>query len=151
MDLNADSMRLERLSVPELQAEYAGLTGESVRSRHRGYLTRRILWWLQARAYGGLSERARSLAATLARDGDIRLTPPRRPTPVAHGVPKPRDTRLPRPGRTIEREFAGKVVRVTVLTDGFEYDGKRYRSLTAVAHAVTGGHTNGFRFFGLTP
>lgn len=42
MDLNAESMRLERLSVPELQAEYAGLTGEAARSRHRGYLTRRM-------------------------------------------------------------------------------------------------------------
>ena len=106
MDLTAEETRLARLSVPELQREYAGLTGEAVRSRHRGYLTRRILWWLQARAYGGLSERARSLAASLARDGDIRLTPPRRPAPLAHGVPKPRDTRLPRPGRTIERVLA---------------------------------------------
>jgi hypothetical protein len=56
MHLNAESMRLERLSVPELQAEYAGLTGEALRSRHRSYLTRRIPWRLQARAYGGLSE-----------------------------------------------------------------------------------------------
>jgi len=49
MDLTAEETRLARLSVPELQREYAGLTGEAVRSRHRGYLTRRILWWLQAR------------------------------------------------------------------------------------------------------
>jgi hypothetical protein len=35
MDLNAESMRLERLSVPELQAEYAGLTGEVVLSPER--------------------------------------------------------------------------------------------------------------------
>lgn len=93
MDLNAEWMRLERLSVPELQAEYAGLTGEAVRSRHRGYLTRRILWWLQARAYGGLSEPARSLAATLARDGDIRPTPAATPPApqTAHPAPQPRE------------------------------------------------------------
>ena len=36
-----------------------------------------------------------------------------------------------------------------VLADGFEYLGERYRSLTAVAKAVTGSHMNGFRFFGL--
>ena len=88
MDLNAESMRLERLSVPEMQAEYAGLTGEAVRSRHRGYMTRRILWWLQARAYGGLSERARSLAATLARDGDREQPPPAHDAPIKK-TPRP--------------------------------------------------------------
>ena len=34
-----------------------------------------------------------------------------------------------------------------VLPNGFEYDGERYRSLSAVAKAVTGSHVNGFRFF----
>jgi hypothetical protein len=84
MDLNAESKRMERPSAPKLQAEYAGLTGEAVRSSHRGYLIRRILRWSQARAYGGLSEHERSVAATLARDWDIRLTPPHRAAPLAH-------------------------------------------------------------------
>ena len=38
---------------------------------------------------------------------------------------------------------------VAVLADGFELEGQRYRSLTAVAKAITGSHMNGFRFFGL--
>jgi len=38
---------------------------------------------------------------------------------------------------------------VNVLTDGFEWDGARYSSLSAVAKAITGSHLNGFRFFGL--
>lgn len=42
-------------------------------------------------------------------------------------------------------------VRVTVLENGFEYEGKVYRSLTAIANVVTGSHWNGFGFFGLLP
>jgi len=38
---------------------------------------------------------------------------------------------------------------VLVVADGFEYEGERYRSLSAVAKAVTGSHTNGFLFFRL--
>ena len=38
-----------------------------------------------------------------------------------------------------------------VLDDGFEFEGKRYRSLTAVAKAATGSHWNGRHFFGLAP
>ena len=38
---------------------------------------------------------------------------------------------------------------MTILADGFEYEGERYRSLTAVAKAITGSHVNGFRFFAL--
>jgi hypothetical protein len=38
---------------------------------------------------------------------------------------------------------------VTVLTDGFEHDGARYRSLSAIAKAVTGTQWNGLLFFGL--
>ena len=38
---------------------------------------------------------------------------------------------------------------MVVRTDGFEYEGRRYRSLSAVAKAITGSHCNGFRFFGL--
>ena len=36
-----------------------------------------------------------------------------------------------------------------MLADGFEFEGERYGSLTAVAKAITGSHMNGFRFFGL--
>jgi hypothetical protein len=38
-----------------------------------------------------------------------------------------------------------------VLPNGFDYEGTIYRSLSAVAHAVTGAHWNGYLFFGLTP
>ena len=47
------------------------------------------------------------------------------------------------------RDYKGRTLTVTVLADGFECDGERYRSLTAVAKAITSSHMNGFRFFGL--
>jgi hypothetical protein len=53
------------------------------------------------------------------------------------------------PGTVLTREYRGGEVRVTVLDRGFECEGQVYRSLTAVAKAVTGSHWNGFHFFGL--
>jgi len=53
------------------------------------------------------------------------------------------------PGTVVKREYKGQTIRVTALTDGFEYCGERYASLTAVTKAVTGKHWNGFHFFGL--
>ena len=62
------------------------------------------------------------------------------------------DLRLPVLG-TLEllRQIEARklAVRVVVLADGFEFEGERYRSLSAIAKAVTGSHINGFRFFNL--
>ena len=49
---------LEQMTVGQLQQLYADALGETVRSRHKQYLIRRIAWRLQANAEGGLSERA---------------------------------------------------------------------------------------------
>ena len=50
----------------------------------------------------------------------------------------------------LTKTYKGKHVAVTVLPDGFKYAGQTYRSLSAVAKAVTGSHWNGLLFFGLT-
>ncbi|MEW5894469.1 MAG: DUF2924 domain-containing protein [Candidatus Omnitrophota bacterium] len=60
-----------------------------------------------------------------------------------------RDNRLPIPGSTIHKEYKGKTYVVRVLRTGFEYEGKRYRSLTAIAKEITGMQWGGFGFFGL--
>ena len=49
----------------------------------------------------------------------------------------------------LKRDYKGRTVRVKVLANGFEFEGERYRSLTAVARAVTGNHWNGYHFFNL--
>jgi hypothetical protein len=56
---------------------------------------------------------------------------------------------LPPPGTQIVREYKGEQLRVTVLPDGFEFEGERFKSLSAVAKAITGQHVNGRAFFKL--
>ncbi len=56
---------------------------------------------------------------------------------------------LPPPGTVLRRPYKGRTVLITVLDDGFEYEGDVYRSLSAVAKAVTGSHWNGNLFFRL--
>ncbi len=48
------------------------------------------------------------------------------------------DDRLPLPGTVITREYKGQTLEVTVLDRGFEHDGETYRTLSAVAKAITG-------------
>ncbi|MFQ5518251.1 MAG: DUF2924 domain-containing protein [Acidimicrobiia bacterium] len=159
LNIKKELATLEQMTVCQLQERYAEVFGEPVRSRHRQYLIRRIAWRLQANAEGGLSDRALRRAEELADLADIRVTPPRRPVapatrecPRASGVaqaPVSTDPRLPPPGTQLTRRYKGRTIAVTVLPGGFEYDGERYRSLSAVAKAITGSHMNGFRFFGL--
>lgn len=152
----AEVARLEKMSVSQLAQRFEELFGEECRSRHRRYLIRRIAWRLQANAEGGLSERARRRAEELADDAEVRVTAPREKkeegdasVPATIKMEPGRDKRLPPPGNWIERQYKGRTIRVLVVADGFEYEGERFRSLSAVAKAVTGSHTNGFLFFRL--
>jgi Protein of unknown function (DUF2924) len=49
----------------------------------------------------------------------------------------------------LERCYRGRVIQVKVLLDGFEHEGQRFASLSAIAERVTGTRWNGFLFFGL--
>jgi len=60
------------------------------------------------------------------------------------------DNRLPMPGGEITREYKGQKLIVRVLQHGFEFEGAVYKSLSAVAKAITGTHCNGYLFFRLT-
>lgn len=60
-----------------------------------------------------------------------------------------RDLRLPVPGDVLNRVYKGRAITVRVLASGFDYEGRRYRSLSAIAKAVTGAHWNGLLFFGI--
>ncbi|MCC6357044.1 MAG: DUF2924 domain-containing protein [Verrucomicrobiae bacterium] len=148
---------LRRMTPAELRDKYQVVFGEPTRSGNKEFLVKRIAWRIHALAEGGLSERAKRRAEELARDADLRTTIPRPPKSDATGrsvavVPAPVSTnrRLPIPGTTLTREYRGRTIEVTVLPKGFEYEGEMYRSLSAVAKAVTGSHWNGYLFFGLT-
>ncbi len=52
-------------------------------------------------------------------------------------------------GTRLIREWQGVEHHVTVLTDGYEYQGRKYKSLSAIARAIAGTRWNGPLFFGL--
>jgi hypothetical protein len=155
MNIKAELAALEKMTTGELVERYAALTGQPVRTRHKAYLIRKIAWRLQADVEGDLSERARRRAAELANDADVRLMPPGRAMeaqqgPASRGASAGQgDPRLPATGAAITRQYKGRTLEVVVLADGFEFEGRRFKTLSAVAKSVTGSHMNGFRFFGL--
>jgi len=127
---------------------------KETRVGNKTWLVKRIIWRMQALAEGDLSERARRRAAELANDADLRLIPPRsahaKPAgPVSGAKLDGPDPRLPVPGQTLRRLYKGRVLHVRILPKGFEFEGAVYQSLSAVAKAITGSHTNGFLFFHL--
>ena len=113
---------------------------------------------MQALAEGDLSERARQRAAELANDADLRLSPPKAKRGSMHRVERcdgrpafraKGDDRLPLPGTILHAQYKGQTLQVKVLPHGFEYEGEVYKSLSAVAKAITGQHCNGYLFFRL--
>ncbi len=154
--LQRELCNLELMKAVQLQKRYEQLFGEPCRSCNKTYLVRRIAWRLQANAGGGLSERAKRRIEELADDAEIRLTPPKNTKPkVSTGGTKAtdlstgRDKRLPAPGNCIQRVYKDKIIQVIVLEDGFEFDGTKYKTLSAIAKSITGSHVNGFHFFQL--
>jgi len=156
LNVHHEVARLQRLGAQQLRARYAEVFGETTPAHNKAWLIRRIAWRLQALAQGDLSQRAQRRAEELANDADLRLSPPRPRTntppvaePAAAIVPL-RDRRLPPVGSVLARVYRGQSVQVRVLADGFEYEGRVYLSLSAVAQHITGTHCNGFLFFKMT-
>jgi len=100
------------------------------------------------------SDNVVNLRAAIARKlagGDPRDTiAPRElaPTPAQSPV-RTRDPRLPPVGTWLERKHDGVVHKAKVLDDGFEYEGERHGSLSAIAKLITGQVWNGYLFWGL--
>ena len=147
---------MRQMTVPDLRRKYADVFGETTRSRHKEFLIKRIAWRIQANIEGGLSARALCRAEELANDADLRIRrPPAKPEPSPATTTMPVKVDfgdrpgLPMPGTILTRPYRGRTIRVTVLDNGFEYEGEVYRSLSAVAKAVTGSHWSGNYFFGL--
>jgi hypothetical protein len=103
----------------------------------RDLLIRAIAYRLQERALGGLRKttlrKLKSLAQRLDAEGERALDP----------------TRSLKCGAKLVREWGGETHRVLVLDEGFEYRGRRYRSLSQIARLITGAHWSGPRFFAL--
>jgi len=63
---------------------------------------------------------------------------------------RPRDNRLPAPGSIITKTYRGKIIEVKVLGNGFEYEGKVFKSISRVAMTIVKRQISGYVFFGLT-
>jgi hypothetical protein len=152
LDVAFELAKLRQLSVAALRDRYAEVFGEPTRNRHKEHLVRRIIWRMQANAEGDLSERARRRAMEIANDADLRVTPPPALaiSPDEGGAGSRGDADSIGLNTQLVRNYHGRKIVVTVNENGFEYEGDQYRSLSAVAKAVTGTHWNGRLFFGLS-
>jgi hypothetical protein len=129
---------LPTLGLGDLRLEWRRLFRAGPPRLTRDIMMRAIAYRLQEIAEGGLSKvtqrRLTSLANQLETDG--RIAP----------LPGPRI----KPGSRLVREWHGRTHTVCVTDEGFEFQGKTYRSLTQIAFDLTGAKWSGPRFFGLT-
>ncbi|MEO5365373.1 MAG: DUF2924 domain-containing protein [Magnetococcus sp. WYHC-3] len=138
MSTLAEITALPGKSTQELNQLWRKLFETDPPQAGKDYLVRRLAYRVQELAHGGLS-----LAAGAILDGLGKGNPVQGKTPVAPEVA------TPAPGARLIREWQGVEHVVTVLDDGFEYQGRKFRSLSSVAKAITGTHWSGPLFFGL--
>lgn len=130
---------LAKASLPDLKAQWSHLFGSDAPGINRAYLERRIAYRLQELAHGGLSHSTRARLDALALTVDKGSSPRTRM----------RAQNRPIAGTRLIREWRGVEHRVTVAQTGFEYEGRSYASLSAIARTITGTPWNGPAFFGL--
>jgi hypothetical protein len=141
---------LQTQPAAELAERYAELFGKPPRNHNRAWLLRQCAWKLQERELGGLSDRARTRLDALCARIDLPLPEARATRGLApRATPARPSGHQPSPGTTLTRRWRDTDIRVQVLDDGFEWNGVRYASLSAVAKAITGASWNGRLFFGL--
>lgn len=129
---------LQNLSVKDLKDKWQVLFSLPAPNNSRPYLELRLGYRIQELTYGGVSRDTRMALDCLADEVEGKVG--RRPMT--------NDPRNPIAGTKLLREWNGVEHTVTVLGDGYDWQGRRYRSLSAVAKAITGTTWNGFRFFG---
>lgn len=143
-------MALENAPTEELLRRYKELYGESATGTHKTYLWRKVAYKLQEREHGGLSAKASGKLKTLIEEFDPINNKALRPDkPMVNQQALAKDKRLPIPGSVITKEYKGANYQVKVLEKGFEYSGKIYKTLSAIAKEITGAHWNGYLFFNL--
>jgi hypothetical protein len=132
---------LPEKTLPELKQLWRDLYDREPPYGNKPFLIKRLAYRIQELAYGGLSVRAEAKLNVLIEEEDRR----------ARGLPSLRKDDRPIAGTRLIRQWQGVEHCVTVLDDGFEYQGARYRSLSAIARAITGTRWNGPLFFALRP
>jgi hypothetical protein len=130
---------LQTAPIAELKQQWRELFGKEPPSFNRAYLQSRLAYRIQELAYGGLKPETRARLEALGEQldgGNVVLR-------------RIRADSRPLPGARLVREWQGVEHVVTVRPDDFEYEGRPYRSLSAIARHITGTRWNGHTFFGL--
>lgn len=130
---------LKKIPTPDLREMWRELFETEPPRQNRRFLESRLAYRIQELEYGELRPATIARLEALGEDLDGGNTE------VRH---KRTDNR-PITGTRLIREFQGVEHCVTVLTDSFEYQGRPYKSLSAIARAITGTRWNGWVFFGL--
>jgi len=130
---------LKTMPMPDLKAEWRTLFDTEPPPFNRRALENRLAYRIQELAYGGLKPETRKRLEALGDIYDSDNVATRR---IRH------DAR-PVVGTRLIREYQGVEHTVTVLADGYEWQGRPYRSLSAIARAITGTRWNGLVFFGI--
>lgn len=137
---------LQRLELPELRERWKELFGTEPPAYRRDRMVRRLAYRLQELAHGGLADWAKERLEEIAGEADGSA---KKSGNVQSMRRRNQDGRLS-PGCKLVREYAGQTHEVLVLDSGFEYQGRKYGSLSAVARTIAGGtQWNGWQFFGL--
>ena len=138
--LDVEIARLRDLDIAALRSRRHAVFGRRPPPHLPRHLLFRLLAYrLQADQLGDLDDASRRLL-------DDSGSPEKAGQNAANLVPLIADVR---PGTSLSREWNGHMQRVTVLAEGFAWNGKTYSSLSQVAFAITGTRWNGPRFFGL--
>ena len=127
-EATAAARSFETMGLEALRAEWRRRYGAPPTLRSVQLLRHMLAWRVQADAMGGLDAKLVREIRAAAKSG-------RRPSMAT--------------GTQLAREWQGRLHEVEVVDGGFLYDGRRYKSLSAVARAITGVRWNGPRFFGL--
>ena len=142
-------LAMKDASLEELQAKYAELfDGKKPASANKAYLWQRIAYRIQEVEYGSIPDEALDKLKELTQVYDPINNQALRSYTVDRRRPS-RDRRLPIPGSVINKKYKGKEIIVKALEHGFEYKGKVYKTISAVAKAVSGIHWSGYSFFNL--
>lgn len=132
-DLVHELNKISVMDTEQLLALWGVIFKEIPRNRRREYLIAEISYHLQVKAYGGISTTVKNKLERMAFGGQSQH----------------QGKFTMQPGSRLVRDWNGKTHAVIVHADGYEYEGRRYRSLSKVATAITGAHWSGPLFFGL--
>ena len=130
---------LKSTSTAGLRQQWRDLFQSDPPPYNRRFLESRLAYRIQELAFGGLAPATLKRLAALGRDmGET--------NPVLR---RARADRKPVSGTRLLREWQGIEHTVTVTDDGYDFQGRPYQSLSAIARAITGTRWNGWVFFGL--